>query len=303
MAEVPPHFHRDRTISEIDVVPDGTLYNALPVSAPEGARAIVDDGVIIQFYRMISGSWVRLGMEFPSLGTAGQALVVNAAADGLEFGSAADSFSMNSKLAGYNTFVIPLFPNLADSGGGGIIGAKQSGIDTVSEFWGSYAEFKSNSATAYYHFKLPGANGSNNINYQWGENKKIVASFKVTYFGSTGAIWGFETQAASLYTLNHSAGHSAVFEWDGSNSKLYARTSDGSATTRTDISSGLTISNWNRFRIEVNPGVNVKFYVNGILKATHTTHLPTTSVVYFGAGLDTSGRWNYMTAPIISIEE
>lgn len=218
--------------------------------------------------------------------------------------STSDPYSMNSKLATYNTFTIPLLANIAAATGAGIAGAEQSGVDTASEFWGSYAEFKSNSSSAYYRFKLPGATGNSVPNYQWGENQKIFASFRGMYFGSGGAIWGFATTAISLYTLNHATAHSAVFESDAANTKLYARTSNGTTATRTDITSGLTISNWNLYRIEVDlTNTNVKFYVNNVLKATHTTNLPSTSNVYFGAGLDTSGIYNYMTAPIISIQE
>lgn len=278
---------------------------------------VVDDGADKFLYVWINGTWVSINLAVPisvanggtglsSLGAAGEFLKVNSLGTALEFGAAADVYAMNSKLSTYNTFTIPLLSNAADSIGS-ILGAKQSGLNAAnSEFHGSHAEFKSNSSTAYFYFKLPGNAGTSTINYQWGNNKKLIGTFKATYFGSTGCIWGFSTSNAGFYTLNHTASHSAKFEWDGANSKLYAVTSNGSANTRTDITGSLTVSNWHMYRIEVDLAAgtpNVKFYVNGTLKATHTTNLPSSSNVFFGTGLDTSDRWSYITAPIISIEE
>lgn len=54
---------------------------------------------------------------------------------------------------------------------------------------------------------------------------------------------------------------------------LYAQNANGTAT-RTNISSGITLTNWNLYEIVFSPGVDIKFYVNGTLVATHTTNLP-----------------------------
>jgi hypothetical protein len=48
----------------------------------------------------------------------------------------------------------------------------------------------------------------------------------------------------------------------------------------------------NNYRLEFTPGVDCKFYLNGVLVGTHTTNLPpaaNTGVVNFGAGLDDDG--------------
>jgi len=86
------------------------------------------------------------------------------------------------------------------------------------------------------------------------------------------------------------------------NSILYAKTANGSAVTTTNISSGLTISEWNVYKIEFNSENEAKFYVNGVLKATHTTNLPTTSEVKFGYGGTTSGQ-SMRSSSIICIQE
>lgn len=57
---------------------------------------------------------------------------------------------------------------------------------------------------------------------------------------------------------------------------MYAQNANGTTATSTDVSSGITFTNWNTYEIVFNPGTDIKFYINGILKATHTTNLPTT---------------------------
>lgn len=69
---------------------------------------------------------------------------------------------------------------------------------------------------------------------------------------------------------------------------LYAVNSNGTTNTATNISSGLTITSWNTYEIVFNPGTNILFYVNGAVKATHTTNLPTGSLQYFGYGTEVS---------------
>lgn len=63
---IPPHFHApgspEGQVLETSIIPDGLVLPSLPATAPEGARAIVDDGSgIIIFYRMVKGNWELLG--------------------------------------------------------------------------------------------------------------------------------------------------------------------------------------------------------------------------------------------------
>lgn len=75
------------------------------------------------------------------------------------------------------------------------------------------------------------------------------------------------------------------------NATLYAVTSNNSAVTATDITSGITVSNLNIYEIVWTNGVDVKFYVNGVLKATHTTNIPTTGNIRFqGTGNGSGGE-------------
>jgi parallel beta-helix repeat protein len=61
------------------------------------------------------------------------------------------------------------------------------------------------------------------------------------------------------------------------NGVLSAVNANGTVETATDISVGITLTNWNEYDVVVFSG-KVLFYVNGTLKATHTTNVP--------AGLD-----------------
>lgn len=89
---------------------------------------------------------------------------------------------------------------------------------------------------------------------------------------------GWAPSGASGFTTayNDSVVAHVAFTIRQSNSHLYAHTSRaGVGATTTDISSGLTLTNWNHYRIELTGGTNAKFYVNGVLLATNTTNLPT----------------------------
>lgn len=81
----------------------------------------------------------------------------------------------------------------------------------------------------------------------------------------------------------------------GGTHKLYASNANGTTQTKTDIVSGINIDDINTLRIVMNGSTDIKFYVNGVLKATHTTNLPsgalTSNIMNYGVKLDsgTSG--------------
>jgi len=57
------------------------------------------------------------------------------------------------------------------------------------------------------------------------------------------------------------------------NGTLYAVHSNGSTETTTQIT-GITLDAKNLYRAVMDSGNNIKFYVNGVLKATHSSNLP-----------------------------
>jgi hypothetical protein len=82
-------------------------------------------------------------------------------------------------------------------------------------------------------------------------------------------IWqGFDTESAATFPTT---GLCIGFFKDAG--VVYTKTSDGSSTTQTDITSSITLGQWNDFRI-TRGASNVTFYINNVLVATHTTNLP-----------------------------
>lgn len=65
--------------------------------------------------------------------------------------------------------------------------------------------------------------------------------------------------------------HIGFFVDDGT---LYASNADGTTQTKTDISSGVTITNWNSYSFVYTAATSIEFKVNGVTKATHTTNIP-----------------------------
>lgn len=73
-------------------------------------------------------------------------------------------------------------------------------------------------------------------------------------------------------------------------------------TSATDISSGITNTVWNNYRIELDLSNNALFYVNGTLKATMSgANLPSTGNIHVGFGRSNTALFKAM-APNISLE-
>jgi len=144
---------------------------------------------------------------------------------------------------------------------------------------------------------------------RWDDAKKIIVEFTAAFAGASGEQGGFGLVAtiAPLYDYDDAtvAGANFSFNTDG---KLYAHTSSGAggAAHTEDEITGITVTNRNVYRIEVDPGVDVKFYVNGTLESTIATNLPAAaSDIKFGhgsSGTTTNNYITYITAPYFSIE-
>ncbi len=74
---------------------------------------------------------------------------------------------------------------------------------------------------------------------------------------------GFGSAKTSIRTSNDVAGFMLVSD------ALNALTDDGGTEALTDVSSGITLSNWNKYRVTAVPGDTVQFYINDTLVATH----------------------------------
>lgn len=62
MSQVPPHFHKEDRISEVDIIPDGTWVSVVPDwEAPEGSEITYLNGSTFQRYKMVDGVWRVIG--------------------------------------------------------------------------------------------------------------------------------------------------------------------------------------------------------------------------------------------------
>ena len=67
--------------------------------------------------------------------------------------------------------------------------------------------------------------------------------------------------------------HLGFFIEDGT---LWASNADGTTQTATDISAGITVTNKHTYRV-IRDTSEIRFYVDNVLKATHSTNLPTSN--------------------------
>lgn len=136
-------------------------------------------------------------------------------------------------------------------------------------------------------------------------SKKVIVEFELQFNGAGNAegAFGLVEGTTVLQDFNDQTEDAACFSFE--NGTLYAHTADaGVGFTNTDISSGITLSNRNTYRIEFDGGTDVKFYINGVLKATHTTNLPNSADIKFGFGTSLQGEDpSAITTPYLSIEK
>lgn len=142
-------------------------------------------------------------------------------------------------------------------------------------------------------------------NLQFADSNIVIMDWWAKKISGTGyGKMGFNGDNSYLTDIWNGNNNFAGFFMD--NATLYAVTQRISGNDRqTDISSGVTLTNWNNFRLEFDLGADiVRFYVNGVLKHTdNTDSVPTAGTCHFGFGRDTTNPLIYLvTAPHFSIE-
>lgn len=174
-------------------------------------------------------------------------------------------------------------------------------LDAATRWNGNLLRVTSGTNTDVSQF-LPGNIGASSAFFQFGNGKDIIISFNAKFSSVTGQCGiGVVDSTSALYDVTTSAGK-LMFTWNGTT--LNAVNGEATTNTTTDISSGLTLTNWNNFRIVYTYGTDIKFYVNNTLKATHTTNRPTSSNNgKFGIGFATTGKTAEIANVVISIEQ
>jgi len=131
----------------------------------------------------------------------------------------------------------------------------------------------------------------------WAKFESGSGDFNLTFFDSTGG-------AAACQSVYNSTVYNKVGFTVNANTTIYATIAKAATgVTNTSVSSGITLTNWNNYRVEFNPGVNALFYINGVLKATLSgANLPTGSnAVCIGFGRNGDGNLDF-TAPNAAVK-
>lgn len=173
---------------------------------------------------------------------------------------------------------------------------------TVSIATPAYWNIESSADTWYAVSSLPGITTKTVSEFNDGKNLQTSFRARVTN-GTTGdRRIGFGDAAAFPLVYNSSVNDFVGFAYDGGT--LYAVTANaGVGATATDISAGITATNWNLFRVEFDAASAARFYVNGTLKATIATNLPDgANTVVWGAGGTTNTEDWQLSSIIISQE-
>jgi len=142
----------------------------------------------------------------------------------------------------------------------------------------------------------------------WNNTNIVILDWWAILSGTnTGDVnMGFGTEALSftgVYNDTSGNGSKVAFCQKGTG-ELYATIAEeGVGVTNTDISSGLTLTNWNNYRIELDLSNEAKFYVNGVLKATLSgANLEVDSTdLFIGFGRSDTAIY-VVTAPTLSMQ-
>jgi len=178
--------------------------------------------------------------------------------------------------------------NLADTGYYTFT-SNGSGSASAKVNMGNY-KLTAGNAAGRFTVVTPAASGTVDYSGKFG----FVVSFNVEATTSQDVYVGFDNggiiDSATGVTVNATAtnDHAGFYIEDGT---LYASNGSGSAQTRTDITSGVTLTDLNSYYLK-GTASSIEFYVNNTLKATHTTNLPNSVDGTFRMGIESQAAAN-----------
>ena len=248
-----------------------------------GTDVIVADGgsgrSTATAYAVICGGTTSTGahQSIASVGTSGQVLTSNGAGALPTFQDAAGG-TLNSVVSTWlnvpnvGGFYDLSNTNLFTGAGGGSTTIDRTGIVRLasSSTSGSGGTISQNTDTVY-------------ITNPWDCDQVFGAVVWVKETTTQDCFWGVGNSAATAgavaadATLNDQ--HIGFFVQDGT---LYASNASGSAQTKTDVSTGITLAAYNTYEWTLTGDTNIVFKINGSTVATHSTNLPTTQDTNFG---------------------
>lgn len=144
---------------------------------------------------------------------------------------------------------------------------------------------------------------------QYNDGKEVVIEVPAVISASAGGdgfIGSSELGLATVPITGATANVSLGFLWDDTAGLWKAKSSDGSGTTETALSSGNPAAGTHTFRIVYDPAnTQALFYVDGVLEATLTTDLPTAQTPNIGLIFGNAaggGRVTDIARPSIAVE-
>lgn len=114
----------------------------------------------------------------------------------------------------------------------------------------------------------------NTFTGSWTGSRSIDSWMKVSSTSHDAFVgMGLATSYSGMPSNHTTTERHVGFFVDGSS--VYASCADGTTQTVSSALSGVTVTDMNQYRVELDSGTTARFYVNGVLKATLTTNLPT----------------------------
>lgn len=207
------------------------------------------------------------------------------------------SVGADESVGTYFTKQIPMIPTSTTA----ITGWTLTSTTITNNGAGSYITLTPTSSTNFEMSTGIFGTGSSN-DYSIADNKTIRIKFRLRVDDSSDRKgWGICITPANIHTAHTDVTNGEV-RFIYNTTTLYAQNANGSTATSTDVTSGITVTNWNIYEIVFLPGTSAKFYINGTLVATHTTNLPTSGTPVIAYGVNANGRVVRTLEPIISIE-
>tara|TARA_R110000868_G_C10971076_1_gene769968 strand:+ start:16707 stop:18428 length:1722 start_codon:yes stop_codon:yes gene_type:complete len=213
-------------------------------------------------------------------------------------------FTVNAdeKVSSYFTYQVPMVVTSVSAITGWTVTINGGGANISNDGAASWININATADVLASTNLFPPA-GAATDNYTYAANK--VIRFK-TYLRLSNATtnrkgWGLCITPANIHSARTDTTNGEIrFIMD--TTTLYAQNANGTATS-TDITSGVTVTNWNLYEIVFTPGTDIKYYVNGTLKATHTTNLPTSGTAILAYGVNAGGPGIITMPPVISIQQ
>lgn len=216
--------------------------------------------------------------------------------------SSGNPYTINAdeRISSFFTKEVPMVVTSSSTMTGWTVVMTGGGANLSQDGAGSWVNITATADSLAFTNILPPGGASTN-NYTYGASKTIRYKQYLKLADTTNRKgWGFAITAANIYTAQSDTTNGEI-RFINNAGTLYAQNANGTATS-TDITSGITMTNWNLYEIVFTPGVDIKYYINGTLKATHTTNLPTTGTPVIAMGTNAGGAGIVTMPPIVSVQ-